>query len=141
MVASDFRSMPSCFIARLQQQPALVDRTAGDRELAPLRSASVWIGDDGRHHHRAERAGIGIERQLGAELAFARHPQPVRDHDVGIAGAQRDLAGLGARELDHLDREISLLVEPVRADDGQFPGEGSGLLHRNADGLRGDAGG
>ena len=35
-----------------------------------------------------------------------------------------------------LDRKIGLLVEAVRADDRQFPGERSGLLHRNPDGLR-----
>ncbi len=58
-----------------------------------------------RHHHRAERARIGIERQLGAELALARHPQPVRDHHVGAAAAQRDLAGLGAGEFGDLQRQ------------------------------------
>ena len=38
--------MPSCFNRGLQQQPALVDRAAGDRELAPLRSANVRIDDE-----------------------------------------------------------------------------------------------
>ena len=53
-----------------------------------------------------------------------------------LPAAKRDLAGLGARELGHFNGEIGLLVEAMRADDRQFPGEGAGLLHRNAYGLR-----
>jgi len=34
-----------------------------------------------------------------------------------------------------------LPVEAVRADHGQFPGEGPGFLHGKADGLRGATGG
>ena len=122
--------------ARLQQQPALVDRAAADAELAALQIGERLDRRGRGHHHRAERAGIGIEGELGAERALARHPEPVRHHDVGIAGAQRDLAGLGACKLGDLERQVGLLVEPGGADRRELPGEGSGLLHRKADGLR-----
>ena len=125
---------------RLQQQPVLVDRAAGDGELAAPEIGQCPDRGCGRHHHGAERARIRIEGQSGAKPAFARYPQPVGDDDIGAAGAKRDLACLGAREFENLNREVCLLVEAMGADHRQFPGEGSALLHCNAHGLRAPAG-
>src|SRR5262245_50902974 len=70
---------------RLQQQPALVERTARHCELPALE-----IGDRAdrrlrRRHHRAERARRRIEDEAVAERALARDPQPIRQHEVGRA--------------------------------------------------------
>ncbi len=120
----------------LQQQPALVQGAARDGELAPLEVSDVFDGRLRRHHHGAERAGRRIEHQAVAERALARDPQPVRQHQVGGAALERDLAGLGRRQLDRIDLQVELAVEPMRADDVEFPGERASALHRHADALR-----
>jgi len=56
-----------------------------------------------------------------APSARSRETQSQSDSiDVGIAGAECDLAGLGARELGDLQRQVGLLVETARADRRQF---------------------
>ena len=81
-----------------------------------------------RHHDGAERARIRIKNQVVAERAFARDPEPVRQHEVRGTALERDLAGLGAGEFGYVDIEIGLLVEAVSADDLQLPRQRSGLL-------------
>ena len=101
----------------LQQQPALVERAAGDGELAALEIGDLVDRRPRRRHHGAERARRRIEDEVVAERAFARDPQPVRQHHVGRAALERDLAGLGRGELERLDPQIGFAVEAVRLDD------------------------
>ena len=100
---------------RLEQEPALVEWAAGDRQFPAF---EVWRCPDRRlrrHHHGAKRRGRRIEHELVAERTFARHPQPVRQHQVDRAALERDLAGFGRGQLHPLDIEVELPVEPVRA--------------------------
>ena len=107
--------MPACVCQPLQQQPALVERAAGDGELAALEIGERLDRRLRRHHHRAERAGRGIEHQLVAERALARHPQPVRQHHVGGAAASAILPASGlASSVTSSDRSASLSRPPAR---------------------------
>src|SRR6516162_2898442 len=58
----------------LQQQPTLVERTAGNPKLSALETGHVVDRGRGGHHHRAERARIWIKYQVVAERALARDP-------------------------------------------------------------------
>src|SRR5579859_5760615 len=64
---------PVLFQRSLQQKPALVDRAAGDGERVALEIGQRSNGRVVSHHHRAQGARIGIERELAAERAFARN--------------------------------------------------------------------
>ena len=97
----------------------------------------VRIGRLRRHHHGAERARIGIEGEGVAERALARHPQPVRQDDIGGAAFQRDLAGLGAGQFGGLEIETGLLIEAVGFDDLKLPRQRAGFLHRDPDAIGG----
>jgi hypothetical protein len=113
----------------LQQQPAFVERPAGNRKLPPDEVAQAGdalrrIGND-----RADRARIGIKHKVRAETALARNPQPIRDNDVGGATAQCNDRRVERRDIDDLQVEIGLSVEPLRADDADFPRKRAGLLH------------
>jgi hypothetical protein len=66
--------------------------------------------------------------ELGAQRALARHPQPVGHDHVGGAAAQRDLARLRARQFQGLDGQAGLLVEAVRADHVELPGDRTHFL-------------
>ena len=133
-VASDFRSMPSCFNQPAATSQLLSIGPPATASLRPLRSASglsEMCPAPSRRRARSNKDRMSAWRRG----ALARYPQPVGHHNVGIAGAQRDLACLGARQFENLNCKIGLLVEAVRADHGEFPGERSGLLHRNAHSL------
>src|SRR6516162_2195900 len=113
----------------LQNQPVLVDRATGNRELASSQVSRSLDRGGVRDHHAAKRAGIGVECKACTKRALARHPQEVGDDDVGITRAQGDLAGFGVCKLPDLERQTGLLVEAVCANDRKFPGECPGLLH------------
>src|ERR1700704_515731 len=98
---------------RLQEQPALVERTARDCELLALEIDELPDRGPCGHHHRAERAGRGIENQAVAERPLARDPQPVRQHQIGRAALERDLAGFGRGELDGFDDRIKIAIESI----------------------------
>src|SRR5712692_1410169 len=105
----------------LQQEPALVERAARNGELLALEIGDVSDGRLPRHHDGAERARRRMEDQAVAERALPRHPQPVREHEIGRAALERDLAGLGRGELDGLDLEIEPAIEAMRLDDVELP--------------------
>jgi len=58
----------------LQQQPAFVDGSARDRELATPEIGQSSYRRCTRHHHGAERARIGVESEPCADVAFAGNP-------------------------------------------------------------------
>ncbi len=122
---------------RLQQQPALVERAAGNGELSALEIGDVADRRLRWHHHGAERAGRGVEYQAIAQGTLARNPEPVRKHEIDRAAFERDLAGFGRGEFERFDREARLAVEAVRLDDIHFPRQRAGPLHREANALGG----
>ena len=86
----------------LKQQPALVERPAGDAERPALEVGERGDWPVAPGHQRAERARIGRECQLAPERALARDPQPVGEDDVDRAARHRDLAGFRIGEVDDL---------------------------------------
>ena len=115
----------------LQQEPALVERAAGDRELPAAEIGDLADRRVRRHHDSAERARRRVKDQAVAECALARHPQPVRQHEVGRAAFEGDLAGFGRGKLDGFDGKVGPAVETIGLDDVQLPGQRSRSLHRN----------
>ena len=79
----------------------------------------------------------GIEHEIVAERALARDPQPVRQHHVGRAALERDLAGFGRGELERLDLQVGFAVEAMRLDDVELPRQRAGALHREPDAILG----
>src|SRR5262249_55446215 len=59
---------------RLQQEPALVERAAGNGELPASEIDDLPDRRSCRHHHRAERARRGIKDEVVAERTLARDP-------------------------------------------------------------------
>ena len=121
---------------RLDHQPALVERPAGDAERAAGEIGERVNGRVLRRHDRAERGRIRREHEPVAERALARHPQPVGDDQVGLPALQRDLAGFGGGELCRLNVEVFRLVEAERLHRRDLPGDRAGLLHGQADRVR-----
>ena len=105
--------------------------------LRPLRSAIDRHRRVRRHHDGAERARRRIEYEAVAERALTRDPQPVRQHHVGGAALERDLAGFGRGKLDGVDLQTGFAVEPVRPDDIEFPRQRAGALHGEPDAVGG----
>ena len=106
---------------RPQEEPALVDRSAGDAD-GPAREIGERM--DRRIlacHHRAQRARIGREHELVAEPSFARHPKPIPDNHVGRAALERDLGRLGGGKFGRLDVEVRRFVETARLHQRRFP--------------------
>ena len=120
---------------RAQQKPALVERAPGYAELPAFEIGDALDRRLGWHHHGPERAQIRVVDEPVAQRPLARHPGPIRHDDVGRAGAQRNLAGLGTCELDRLDIQLGLLVEAVRLDDVELPGQRPGFLRHQANAI------
>ncbi len=115
-----------------QQQPALVERAAGDAERLAAEVGERLRRRIGRSHDRPERRRIGPESKIGAKAAFARDPEPVAQDDVDRAAHQGDLARLGRGEFGDGEVEAGFGVEPRPFDDGELPGERAGLLDAKA---------
>ena len=126
------RSSPPCCAKALQQQPALVERTAGDAERLATEIGQRLHRRIARSHDRPERRRIGPEGKIGSKSAFACDPEPVAEDDIDRAAHQGDLARLGRGELGDGEVETGLGVEPRPFDDGELPGESAGLLDAKA---------
>src|SRR5579883_225033 len=119
----------------LQQEPALVERSARDRERAPLEVGKRVDGRRRRRHDGAERARVRIEHEPAAERALARYPEPVGHDHVDRAAAQRDSAGFRRGEVAYADVEAGLPVEVLGTNDRELPGKRAGLLRRDTNGI------
>ena len=107
------------------QEPALVERSAGDADLLALEIGQGLDRRIGRHHDRAERGGEGGESEVGAARALARHPQPIGGDDVDRAALQAHGRRLRARERDHFELDALGLVEAVLLDGVERPAHGA----------------
>jgi hypothetical protein len=65
---------PAAARQRLQQEPALVERAAGNGKLPAFEIDDLPDRRLRRHHHRAERARRGIKNKIVAERTLARDP-------------------------------------------------------------------
>lgn len=117
----------------LEEQPALVDRPAGDPyffafQIFQAGDVGIW-----GHHERADRARIGDEGQHLAGGALARDPEKVVDDRVDRLALERHVGRLTAAEALHLELEAALLVEAVMLDHVEFPIDRAELEHAQPD--------
>ena len=123
MFATASRSMPyRCVRVGAEDEPALVERTAGDAERASRQIGQCRAPANPAGAIRAPTAfGERHEGPVRPGAALTRHPQPI-DHDhVHLAGLQRNLRGLRRRKLHWFDCDMRGRVEPVVADHVDFP--------------------
>src|SRR5207237_151869 len=92
----------------------------------------TWIAI---RHDWAGGAGIGIEQPFGAERARACDPKPIDDGKIDRAAVERKLACIGRSRFADLQIEPGILGKAVTADHVQLPGERSGALRTDAQGL------
>ena len=115
-----------------EEQPALVERRAGDAEALAGKIVERADRRAGGHIDRAECGGIGHEGKVGAAGALPRHPEQVAHDRVDAAGLQRDLRRLAGGELDNLDLDALGFVETVAPDHVEHPADGAELEDADA---------
>jgi hypothetical protein len=117
----------------LEQEPALVERPAGDPDLPALEVGEALDARIGRHHELADGAGERHEGQHLAVAALARHPQVVVDDRIHGLALERDVGRLAAAETLDLEGEVARLVQAVVPDDVEFPVDGAEREHPDLD--------
>ena len=116
-----------------KNEPALVERTAGDAERVSRQIGHVAHRRIGGRDQCADGVGERDEGPVRAGAALTRHPQPI-DHDhVDLAGLQCDLRGLRRRQLHRLDRDVRRGVQCVVADHVDLPRHRAEAQHADAD--------
>ena len=116
-----------------QNEPALVERTAGDAERVSRQIGHVVHRRIGGRDQGAHGVGERDQGPVRAGAALTRHPQPI-DHDhVDLAGLQRDLRGLRRSQLHRLDRDMRCGVQCMVADHVDFPRHRAEAQHADAD--------
>ena len=123
-----------------QQQPALVDRAARDAELAPRqvgRRDDTGVGPD---HDRAGSGRVRVKHVVGAVPASPRDPDEIGHDHVHRARLQRDRGRVFRPEAGHLELETVLAIEPVLANDVEFPVDRAELEYADPQRRRGRSG-
>src|SRR6202048_1093079 len=120
---------------RLEQKPALVERTARDGELLVLEVEDAADRRLRRCHHRAKRGRSRIKHECIAKRALASNPQPIGENEVDRAALERHLARFGRCKLAGIDDKVKFPFNAVPFDDVKFPRQGSGLLHGDANAI------
>jgi hypothetical protein len=121
------REIQSCGLLGIgaEQQPALVDRPAGNTDFAPLEVGDRLDAGIGADDQPTRGVRMRREGEIAAECAAARNPEPVRQDDVDRAALKRHRRAVLAGELDRRDDDAMGAVEPVAAHDVEFPVDGA----------------
>ena len=142
MRAADARSIGGVAArARLDQQPGLVERAAGNAKAAAPQIGETADRREGRDHDPAGGTGERREAQPVAGGALHRDERPVGNHDVSAAREQCHAPGISVGEQRGAQREAVRGIEPVAADHLGDPLHGAELQHAEPhDGRRGRRG-
>ena len=116
-----------------EQQPAFVERAAGDAEALAGQVGQAAEGRGGRRHHGAHGGGARREGPVRTGAALAGDPEPILEDHVHLAGLERHLGGLSGGIFDGRDLDTGGGVQAVGAHDIEFPRHGAEAQGADAD--------